>query len=108
MNLNKLFLNHCKKNNLEVNPNQLNLIEDLESFYNLNFNKSFFKKIFSKKDNKIGGTIPTSLLALTNLADLKLDFLHTAAMPGGVRHDPNIGRAAALHARLQVHQITIG
>ena len=54
MNLNKLFLNHCKKNNLEVNPNQLNLIEDLESFYNLNFNKSFFKKIFSKKDNKIG------------------------------------------------------
>ena len=37
MNLNKLFLNHCKKNNLEVNHNQLNLIEDLESFYNLNF-----------------------------------------------------------------------
>ena len=54
MNLNKLFLNHCKKNNLEVNLNQLNLIEDLESFYNLNFNKSFFKKIFSQKDNKIG------------------------------------------------------
>ena len=23
MNLNKLFLNHCKKNNLEVNPNQI-------------------------------------------------------------------------------------
>ena len=54
MNLNKLFLNHCKKNNLEVNPNQLNLIEELSSFYNLNFNKSFFKKIFSTKDNKVG------------------------------------------------------
>ena len=49
MNLNKLFLNHCKKNNLEINPNQLNLIEDLDNFYNLNFNKSFLKKIFSKK-----------------------------------------------------------
>ena len=23
MNLNKLFLNYCKKNNLEINPNQL-------------------------------------------------------------------------------------
>ena len=28
---------------------------------------------------------------------LKLDFLHTAAMPGAVRHDPSVGRAAALH-----------
>ena len=54
MNLNKLFLNHCKKNNLEINPNQLNLIEELDKFYNLNFNKSFFKKIFSTKDNNIG------------------------------------------------------
>ena len=54
MNLNKLFLNHCKKNNLEVNTSQVNLIEDLSSFYNLNFNKSFIKKIFSSKDNKVG------------------------------------------------------
>ena len=54
MNLNKLFLNHCKKNNLEVNTNQVNLIEELSSFYNLNFNKSFIKKIFSSKDNKVG------------------------------------------------------
>ena len=54
MNLNKLFLNHCKKNNLEINPNQINLIEELDNFYNLNFNKSFFKKIFSTKDNNIG------------------------------------------------------
>ena len=41
MNLNKLFLNYCKKNNLEINPNQLDLIEKLNQFYNLNFNKSF-------------------------------------------------------------------
>ena len=47
MNLNKLFLNHCKKNNLEINQNQIGLIEELNKFYNLNFDKSFLKKIFS-------------------------------------------------------------
>ena len=50
MNINKLFLNHCKKNNLEANPNQIYLIEELNQFYNLNFDKSFLKKIFSNKD----------------------------------------------------------
>jgi cell division protein ZapE len=54
MNLNKLFLNYCKKNNFELNPNQLDLIKELSKFYNLNFNKSFFKKIFSKKNSKVG------------------------------------------------------
>ena len=47
MNLNKLFLNYCKKNSLEINPNQLNLIEELNQFHNLNFNKSFIKFTFS-------------------------------------------------------------
>jgi len=51
MNLNKLFVDHCKKNNLEINSNQLDLIEELNQFYNLNFNKSFLKKIFSKKNS---------------------------------------------------------
>jgi len=54
MNLNKLFLNYCKKKNLEVNPNQVNLIDELNHFYNLNFNKSFLKKIFYKKNFKPG------------------------------------------------------
>ena len=54
MNLNKSFLNYCKKNNLEINSNQLNQIEKLDQFYNLNFNKSFLKKIFSKKNSKLG------------------------------------------------------
>ena len=54
MNLNKLFLNHCKKNNLEININQIDLIRELNQFYNLNFNKSFLKKIFSKKNSKPG------------------------------------------------------
>ena len=54
MNLNKLFLSYCKKYNLVVDHNQLALIEDLNSFYNSNFNKSFLKKIFSKKNSKFG------------------------------------------------------
>ena len=54
MNLNKSFINHCKKNNFDINPNQLDLIEKLNQFYNLNFNKSFLKKIFSKRDSKPG------------------------------------------------------
>ena len=54
MNLNKLFINHCKKNNLEVNPSQVNLIEELNQFHNQNFNKSFIKKIFSLKNLKPG------------------------------------------------------
>ena len=45
MNLNKSFLNHCKKNNLEINSNQIDLIDELNQFYNLNFDKSFLKKI---------------------------------------------------------------
>ena len=54
MNLNKSFLNYCKKNNLEINPNQLDLIEELNLFYNQNFNKSLLKKIFTKQNSKTG------------------------------------------------------
>jgi len=54
MNLNKLFQNYCKKNYLEINPNQLNLIEELNLFYNQNFNKSILKMIFTKQNPKIG------------------------------------------------------
>ena len=54
MNLNKAFKDYCKKNNLEINPNQINLIEKLNKFYSTNFNQSFLKKIFAKKDSKPG------------------------------------------------------
>jgi len=54
MNLNKSFLNYCKKNNLEINPDQLDSIEELNLFYNQNFNKSLLKKIFTKQNSKIG------------------------------------------------------
>ena len=54
MNLSKLFLNHCKKKNLEININQIDLIKELNHFYDINFNKSFFKKIFLQKNSKPG------------------------------------------------------
>ena len=54
MKLKKSFLNHCKKKNLEINPNQLELVDNLNKFYNLNFNKSFLKKIFYNKNTKPG------------------------------------------------------
>ena len=54
MSLNKLFQSYCKKNDLEINSNQLDLVDELNNFYNLNFKKSFLKKIFSKKNSKPG------------------------------------------------------
>ena len=54
MSLNKLFLKYCKEKNLEVNINQVNLINELNHFYNLNFDKPFLKKIFYKKNFKTG------------------------------------------------------
>ena len=54
MNFNKLFQNYCKNNNLEINPNQLDLVEELGFFYNQNFNKSLLKKIFTKQNSKKG------------------------------------------------------
>ncbi|WP_415320494.1 cell division protein ZapE [Candidatus Pelagibacter sp. Uisw_092] len=54
MNLDKLFQNYCKKNNLEINLNQLDLIEELNLFYKQNFDKSLLKKIFIKHNSKTG------------------------------------------------------
>ena len=52
MNLDNLFKNFCKKNNLEINSYQLSIIDELKSYYNLNFNKSILNKIFSKNASK--------------------------------------------------------
>jgi len=54
MNLQKLFLKHCKKNKYEINQNQLNIIYNLNNYYKDNFQKNFFSKIFKKKNNKLG------------------------------------------------------
>ncbi|MDC0179126.1 cell division protein ZapE [Candidatus Pelagibacter sp.] len=52
MNLDNLFKNFCKKNNLEVNSYQLSIIDELKSYYDLNFNKSILNKFFSKNNSK--------------------------------------------------------
>ena len=52
MNLENLFKNFCKKNNLEINVYQLAIIDQLKSFYKLNFNQSSFNKLFSNIDLK--------------------------------------------------------
>jgi len=54
MNLIKLFQNNCKKNNLEINFSQLDVIKELNLFYSQNFNKSLLKKIFTKQNSKTG------------------------------------------------------
>ena len=78
MNLNKLFLNHCKKNNLEVNPNQIKLIEELNKFYNLNFDKPFLKKIFSKNSKSgfyLQGDVGVGKTMILNFFYENLKFL---------------------------------
>jgi cell division protein ZapE len=52
MNLNNLFQSFCKKNNLEINTYQLRIVDDLKNYYNINFNKSFLNKLFSKSNSK--------------------------------------------------------
>ena len=53
MNLENLFKNFCKKNNLEINSYQLTVIDELKSYYKLNFNKSILNKFFSKNNSKL-------------------------------------------------------
>ena len=52
MNLNNIFQDFCKNNNLEINRHQLLIIDQLKSFYKLNFNKTIFKKFFSNNNLK--------------------------------------------------------
>ena len=54
MNLKKSFLEHCEDKQFEINHNQLDIIKNLGEYYIQNFNQSFLRKIFKKKDFKIG------------------------------------------------------
>ena len=54
MNLNNLFLEHCKNKNYEINQNQLDIINHLKNYYDKNFNQSLVNKFFRKKNSKIG------------------------------------------------------
>ena len=52
MNLKNLFQNFCKKNNLEINSYQIEVIDELKNYYNVKFKKSFLNKFFSKNNSK--------------------------------------------------------
>ena len=54
MNLNNSFLKFCEDKEYEINENQISIIKKLSEFYNLNFQQSIIKKIFTKKNNKLG------------------------------------------------------
>ena len=49
MNLNKFFLQHCIDNKYEINQNQIEIINNLKDYYDVNFNQSLLNKIFKKK-----------------------------------------------------------
>ena len=49
----KKFISYCNAQELEVNPNQIEIIKKLEQYYKDNF-KSFFSKLFSKRSSRKG------------------------------------------------------
>ena len=51
LNLKEKFKSHCNAKNLELNPNQLILVKQLDNFYKENF-KSNLLKFFSKQSAK--------------------------------------------------------
>ena len=54
MNLKKSFSKHCEDNQYELNLNQIEIIDDLRDYHKNNFNQSFLKKLFQKKNSKLG------------------------------------------------------
>ena len=52
MNFRADFLNYCKTNEFEINDRQLNIIDDIKSFYKENFKQTYLTKIFRKKETK--------------------------------------------------------
>ena len=49
--LQKNFISHCNREQLEVNPNQVETVKKLEKYYKENF-QSYLSKFFSKKSSK--------------------------------------------------------
>tara|TARA_B100000795_G_scaffold269398_1_gene258651 strand:- start:65 stop:1117 length:1053 start_codon:yes stop_codon:yes gene_type:complete len=54
MNFKKLFINYCKNKDLEINEGQVNIVELIDKFYQLNFNTPILSILFSKKVEKLG------------------------------------------------------
>ncbi len=54
MNFKKSFLKYCKDNRLEINKNQIEVVDYLNKYYSTNFGINFLKKLFKKKNYKLG------------------------------------------------------
>ena len=54
MNLKKLFLDHCEDNQYEINENQIDIVNYLQTYYKNNFNQTFLNKILKNNDSKLG------------------------------------------------------
>ena len=60
LNLEEKFKTHCNTQNLELNPNQITLVKQLDDFYKENFKKSllnFFSNQSSKKSFYLYGGV---------------------------------------------------
>ena len=54
MNLKKIFIEHCKDKDYEINQNQIDIIDDLKNYYLENLKQNWITKIFKKKNIKLG------------------------------------------------------
>jgi cell division protein ZapE len=54
MNLKKSFLKYCKEQKYEINQDQFDIINYLQTYYTENFKKSFLFQFFKKINNKPG------------------------------------------------------
>ena len=54
MNLKRSFLKHCEEKQYEINLSQIEIVDDLRDYHKSNFNQSFLKRLFQKKNSKLG------------------------------------------------------
>ena len=54
MNLKKSFLKYCLENKFEINQNQIDIINKLNNYYQINFKKNFIKKFLNKDKDNLG------------------------------------------------------
>ena len=83
LSLEEKFKTHCNEKNLELNPNQINLVKQLDNFYKENFNSAllnFFSKQSSKKGFYLYGGVGVGKTMILdfffNLVNQKKQRLH--------------------------------
>ena len=54
MNLKKSFLKYCLENQFEINQNQIDIVNKLNRYYQINFKRNFIKKFLNNDKNNLG------------------------------------------------------